>query len=163
MRRWFLGLFAVVVVVGAFVAAPASAGDAPIGRLGDTLRVQANDFTVDVTVSSVLPSDIPPGWGYPPRWPRSEVVRAQITVTAVDVPTPYSLSSRLSFRGVTQTGDQYVPRSNDAPDALQYALLNVPQGATVSGGLWWDCYRDLVSNVVLIDTMTGFHLAQWNI
>ena len=61
-----------------------------------------------------------------------------------------------SFRGVTQTGDQYVPRNTDAPDALQYALLNAPRGATVSGGVWWDCYRDLVTNVVLIDAKTGF-------
>ncbi len=163
MRRWFLGLFAVITVVGALVAPPASAGDAPIGSLGDTLRVQAADFTADVTVSSVLPSDIPPGWGYPPRWPRSQVSRAQVTVTAVDVASPASLSSRLSFRGVTQTADQYVPRSTDAPDALQYALLNAPQGATVSGGVWWDTNRDLVSNVVLIDSKTGFKLAQWNI
>jgi len=163
MRRWFLGLFAVMIAVAALVAPSASAGDAPIGRLGDTLRVQAGELTADVTVNSVLPSDIPPGWGYPPRWPRSQVYRAQVTVTAVEVPTPYSLSSRLSFRGVTQTGNQYTPRKSDAPDALQYALLNAPQGATVSGGVWWDCYEDLVSNVVLVDAKTGFHLAQWNI
>lgn len=163
MRRWFLGAFAVIAIVGALVAAPASAGETPIGALGDTLRVQTGDFTADVTVNSVLPSDIPPGWGYPPRWPRSQVTRAQVTVTVVDAPTPYFLSSRLSFRGVSQTGDQYVPRSTDAPDALQYALLNAPQGATVSGGVWWDSYRDLVTNVLLIDTKTGFKLAQWNI
>jgi hypothetical protein len=29
--------------------------------------------------------------------------------------------------------------------------------------VWWDCYRDLVSNVVLIDKKTGYHLAQWNV
>ena len=116
-----------------------------------------------MTVSSVLPSDIPPGLGLPTAVAASEVSRAQVSVTAVDVPNPYSLSSRLSFRGVTQTGDQYVPRSSDAPDALQYALLNAPQGATVSGGVWWDCYRDLVTNVVLIDVKTGLRLAQWNI
>lgn len=163
MRRWFLGLFVVMVVAGALVAPPASAGETPIGRLGDTLRVEAGNIVADVTVNSVVPSDIPPGWGYPPRWPRSQVYRAQITVTAVETPTPASMSSRLSFRGVTQTGDQYVPRSTDAPDALQYALLNAPQGATVSGGVWWDCYRDLVSNVVLTDVKTGFRLAQWNL
>jgi hypothetical protein len=163
MRRWFLGLLAVTVAAGALVAPPASADDTPIGHLGDTLRVQDSNITADVTVSSVLPSDIPPGWGYPPRWPRSQVYRAQIAVTAIDVPAPYSMSSRLSFRGLTQTGDQYEPRSNDAPDALQYALLNAPQGATASGGVWWDCYRDLVSNVVLIDAKTGARLAQWNL
>ncbi len=30
----------------------------------------------------------------------------------------------------------------------------------VHGGVWWDCYRDLVSNVVLVDKETGIHLAQ---
>jgi hypothetical protein len=29
--------------------------------------------------------------------------------------------------------------------------------------VWWDCYRDLVSNVVLVDKITGQHLAQWNV
>ena len=40
MRRWFLGLFAVMVVAGALVAPPASAGETPIGSLGDPLRVR---------------------------------------------------------------------------------------------------------------------------
>jgi len=67
------------------------------------------------------------------------------------------------FKGVTPTGDAYEPRNTDAPDALQYAMQNVPAGATVAGGVWWDCYRDLVSNVVLVDRKTGIHLAQWNV
>ena len=41
--------------------------------------------------------------------------------------------------------------------------MNAPPGSTVSGGVWWDCYRDLVSNVVLLDKITGQHLAQWNV
>lgn len=163
MRRWFLSVFAAMILAAAFVAPPASAGDSPIGRLGDTLRIQAGELTADVTVSSVLPSDIPPGFGNPPRWPRWQVYRVQVSVTPVEVPTPYALSSRLSFRGVTQTGEQYIPRATDAPDALQYALLNAPAGATVSGGVYWDVNRDLVTNVVLIDAKTGFHLAQWDI
>ena len=162
MRRWFVGLFSVMVLAAAFVAPPALANDSPIGHLGDTLRVTDGDIVADVTVLNVLPSDIPPGWGYPPRWPRSEVVRAQVAVTAVQVPASYSLS-KLAFHGVTQTGDSYVARNTDAPDALRHALLNVPQGSTVGGSLWWDCYRDLISNVVLIDPMSGSHLAQWNI
>jgi hypothetical protein len=28
--------------------------------------------------------------------------------------------------------------------------------------VYWDCYRDLVTNVVLIDKKTGVRLAQWN-
>lgn len=163
MRRWFVGLLSVIVLIGALVAPPASAGDTPIGHIEDTLRVTDGNIVADVTVVNVLPSDIPPGFGNPPRWPRQEVWRAQITVTAVSAPAPFSIGSKFTFRGVTQTGDAYVARNTDAPDALQYALLNAPKGATVSGGVFWDVYRDLVSNVVLIDAKTGYHLAQWNL
>jgi Domain of unknown function (DUF1942) len=165
MRRWLSGLFAVIVLAGILAASPAAAEDTPIGRLGDTLRVTDSQgrIVADVTVVNVLPSDIPPGWGYPPRWPRQEVWRAQVTVHSVSAPTPASMAAKFSFRGLTQTGDAYVARNNDAPDALQYALLHAPPGATVSGGVWWDVYRDLVSNVVLMDAKTGYRLAQWDL
>jgi hypothetical protein len=39
----------------------------------------------------------------------------------------------------------------------------MPAGATATGGVWWDFYRDLVSIVVLIDKVTGLHLGQWNV
>ena len=29
--------------------------------------------------------------------------------------------------------------------------------------MFWDCYRDLVSTVVLINPRTGEHLAQWDL
>jgi hypothetical protein len=91
------------------------------------------------------------------------VWRAQVTVHPIQVPTPYAQAITYSFRGVTPTGDAYEMRNTDAPDALQAALANAPAGSTVSGGVWWDCYRDLISNVVLIDKITGEHLAQWNV
>src|ERR1700739_1953899 len=163
MRRWLVGFFSVMVFAAAFVAPSASAGDAPIGRLGDTLRVTDGTIVAHVTVGNVLPPDTPPGWGYPPRWPRSEVWRAQIAVTAVAVPSAHSMAPKFAFHGNTETGDSYVARNTDAPDALQYALLNAPQGSTVAGGVWWDCYRDLVSNVVLIDAKTGERLASANL
>jgi hypothetical protein len=164
MHRWLVGLLAVMAaIVGALLAPPASAADAPIGRLGDTLRVEYSGVTADVTVVNLLPSDVPPGFGYPPRPPRREVWRAQVIVTAVKVPNPFIMAMKFTFRGVTPTGDAYLARTSDAPDALQYALQNTQQGSTVSGGVWWDCYRDLVSNVVLIDPQTGYHLAQWNV
>ena len=84
-------------------------------------------------------------------------------VHAVKMPVPYAMGLSFVFKGVTPTGDAYEPRNSDAPDALQYAIQNVPAGATVNGGVWWDCYRDLVSNVVLVDKVTGFHLEQWNL
>jgi hypothetical protein len=125
--------------------------------------VQSDDMIADVTVSAVAPSDIPPGWGYPPRWPHQLVERAQVTVHPVQVPNPYMLSIVFQFRGVTPTGDAYEPRNTDAPDALQYPLQNAPQGSTLTGAVFWDAYRDPVSNVVLINKQNGEHLGQWNL
>jgi hypothetical protein len=163
MRRWFALLLATMVTVTAIMAAPASAATAPIGRLGDTLQVKFEGLIADITVHSVDPSPIQPGFGYPPRPPRNQVWRAWITVHPIQVPTPYAQAITYSFRGVTATGDAYEPRNTDAPDALQYVLTNAPAGSTVSGAVFWDCYRDLVSNVVLVDKITGEHLAQWNV
>ena len=163
MRRWFVLLLAVMATVAGISVAPAQAATAPIGRLGDTLQVKLKGLVADITVHSVDPSPIPPGFGYPPRPPRNQVWRAWITVHPIQVPTPYAQAITYSFRGVTATGDAYEPRNTDAPDALQHALTNAPAGSTVSGAVFWDCYRDLVSNVVLIDKVTGEHLAQWNL
>ena len=163
MRRWFVVLIAAVAAVAGLTAVPASAAPTPIGRLGETLQVKFKGLVADVTVVSLAPSPIPPGFGYPPRPPRQQVWRAQVTVHPIQVPTPYAQAITYQFRGVTATGDSYEPRNTDAPDALQYALINAPAGSTVSGGVWWDCYRDLITNVVLLDKITGVHLAQWNV
>jgi hypothetical protein len=163
MRRWFVLLTAALVAIAGLIAVPASAAPSPIGRLGDTLQVQFKGLVADVTVHSVDPSPVPPGFGYPPRPPRHQVWRAWVTVHPIQVPTPYAQAITYQFRGVTATGDSYEPRNTDAPDALQYALNNAPAGSTVSGAVFWDCYRDLVSTVVLLDKITGEHLAQWNV
>ena len=163
IASWFALLFAALTISGAALAAPATAGDSPIGRLGETLRVELMGVVADVTVHDILPSDVPPGFGYPPRAPRYQVYRANVTIHVVQTPAPYAIGIAFVFKGVTPTGDAYEPRNSDAPDALQYTALNMPAGATADGGVWWDCYRDLVSNVVLIDKKTGFHLAQWNV
>lgn len=164
MRSW-LSTALMMLTLSALLATapPAGAVDAPIGHIGDTLRVQANGIDADVTVAAPVPSEIPPGFGYPPRWPRQQVYSAAVTVHARTVPNPAAMAMVFSFRGVTPTGDAYLPRNSDAPDALQYALQNAPQGATVGGRVFWDCYRDLVSTVVLINPRTGEHLAQWNL
>ncbi|BBZ61156.1 hypothetical protein [Mycolicibacterium monacense] len=162
MRRLLMLLTAMIVAAG-LTAAPAGAVDSPIGRIGQPLRVQFKGLIADVTVVSVEPSPIPPGFGYPPRPPRNQVWRANVVVQPIKVPVPYAMAITFQFRGVTPTGDAYEPRNTDAPDALQAALTNAPPGSTVSGGVWWDCYRDLVSNVVLVDKITGEHLAQWNL
>jgi hypothetical protein len=163
MRRWFVLLVAMLAVAAGLTAAPASAVDAPIGRLGETLRVQFKGLVADVAVTSIDPSAVPPGFGYPPRAPRYQVYRANVTITPVQLPTPFAMGITFQFRGVTPTGDAYEPRNSDAPDALQYGIQAAQVGRTFSGGVWWDCYRDLVSNVVLIDKITGEHLAQWNV
>ena len=163
MRRWFVLLVAMLAVAAGLTAAPASAVDAPIGRLGETLRVQFKGLVADVAVTSIDPSPVPPGFGYPPRAPRYQVYRGNVTITPVSLPTPFAMAITFQFRGVTPTGDAYEPRNSDAPDALQYGMQAAQVGRTFTGGVWWDCYRDLVSNVVLIDKITGEHLAQWNV
>ena len=46
---------------------------------------------------------------------------------------------------------------------LDNVIVNAPQGSIVRGEVYWDAYRDRVSNVVLSDKKTGQHLAQWNL
>lgn len=172
-QRWL------VVVSGALVAAAsvtvaggaaprAHAGDAPIGHVGDTLRVDTGTYVADVTVSGVGPCDPPPGFGYTRSgtykgFPGSTVERADVTVRAIRVPNPFVMATDFAFDGVTPFADAYVPRASDAPDALDNVLVNAPNGAVVRGGVYWDAYRDPVSNVVLLDKKTGYHLAQWNL
>lgn len=163
MRRWLVLLTAVLATFAGVAAPSASAAEIPIGRLGDTLRVEYEGLVADVSVNNIAPSPPPPGFGYPPRAPRYQVFRADITVTPVKVPTPYAMAITFSFRGVTPTGDAYESRNSDAPDALQHMMQNAVAGQTFTGGVWWDCYRDLVSNVVLLDKITGIRLAQWNV
>ncbi len=163
MRRSFALLIATLAALGGLLAPPASAATIPIGRLGEPLRVEFKGLAADVTVNNILPSPVPPGFGYPPRAPRYQVFRADITITPVQVPTPYAMAITFQFRGVTPTGDAYEPRNSDSPDALQYGMQTARVGQPFSGGVWWDCYRDLVSNVVLLDKITGTRLAQWNV
>ena len=163
MRRSLALLIATLAAFGGLLAPPASAATIPIGRLGEPLRVEFKGLAADVTVNNILPSPVPPGFGYPPRAPRYQVFRADITITPVQVPTPYAMAITFQFRGVTPTGDAYEPRNSDSPDALQYGMQTARVGQPFSGGVWWDCYRDLVSNVVLLDKITGTRLAQWNV
>ena len=83
--------------------------------------------------------------------------------STINSPQTRCFRAVFQFRGVTPTGDAYEPRNSDAPDALQFGMANAQVGQTFSGGVWWDCYRDLVSNVVLLDKLTGIRLAQWNV
>lgn len=167
MRRWFSTVLAMLVAAALGMAAPllptAAAADIPIGRIGDTLRVQYGDLVADVTVGTIVPSEIPPGFGYPPRPPRHQVWKAQVVVQAVRVPNPYAMATSFVFNGVTPTGDAYRPRNSDGPEGLMNNLRNAPEGATVAGFVYWDCYRDLVTNVVITDKKSGIRLAQWNV
>jgi hypothetical protein len=164
MRRCLVVL--VTVIAATLVGLPrASAGDAPIGHLGDTLRVDTGKYMV----SSVQPVDPPPGFGYnrvgiPVKsFPNSAVMRADVAIHAIRVPTAYQMLTDFTFDGVTPFGDAYKSRASDAPDALNAALANAPTGSIVRGGVYWEAYRDPVSIVVLLDKKTGYHLAQWNL
>lgn len=173
MHRWLVALVALFIPIAATtaVAAPAPTRDAPIGALGQTLRVEYNDpafgkIVADVTVHDVLPVDEPPGWGWngSPRWrAQGAPWRAGVTVHTISAPNPYSMSVAFTFDGVTPGADAYVSKHTDAPDSLENLLTNAPTGATVDGGVFWDVYRGLVTNVVLLDKTNGAHLAQWNL
>jgi hypothetical protein len=91
------------------------------------------------------------------------VDRADVTVRSIRVPNPFIMATTFSFDGVTPFADAYKPRASDTPDALDNVLVNAPNGAIIRGGVYWDAYRDPVSNVVLLDKKTGQHLAQWNL
>ncbi|MGV9797176.1 hypothetical protein ACWDTP_03850 [Mycobacterium sp. NPDC003449] len=167
MRRWLVFLVSVLTAF-AGVAAPqaAAAGGTPIGRIGDTLRVDFEGVVADVTVHDVLASEVPPGWGWngSPRWrAQGSPWRAPVTVTTIKAPNPYAMALGFAFNGVTPYADAYAPKHTDAPNALEAALRNAPPGATVNGDVYWDVYRALVTNVVLINPQTGTHLAQWNL
>jgi hypothetical protein len=166
MRRWFVLLIALLAALG-LVAPTAYAEGSPIGNLHDTLRVEYKGIVADVTVHDVLPVDPPPP-GYAatgsPRWiNQGGPWKAVITIHVIQTPTPFAMAKSFSFNGVTPYADAYAPKSTDAPDALQNALLNAPPGATVNGAVYWQVYRALVTNVVLLDPKSGEHLAQWNI
>lgn len=178
MPRWLTVLVTVAVTAAALTsggttaeALPNTIPDAPIGMLGDTLRVEYQDetygrFVADVTVHDIAPTEIPPGWGWQgaPRWrAQGGPWRANVTVTAIEVPNPYIMAASMTLNGVTPGGDSYVSRHTDDPTELDIVLGNVPQGATVHGGVFWDVYRGLVTNVLLLSRKTGTHLAQWNI
>lgn len=169
MYRWFallVGILTIATVGLGPAAAPAAAEGTPIGNLGDTLRVDYMGIVADVTVHDVLPTDPPPGYAPTgsPRW-RNEggPWRAGVTVHTVQTPTPYAQALAFSFNGVTPFADAYAPKRTDAPDALDTALLNAPAGATVNGNVYWQVYRAGVTNVILLDPVTGQHLAQWNL
>ena len=164
IRRWFVVL-AALAVTGGLTAAPANAETA-IGNLGDTLRVNFKGIVADVTVHDVVPSEVPPGWGWngSPRWrAQGGPWKAPITIHTIAAPNPYQMALSFSFTGVTPYADAYASKHTDAPDALDNALRNAPPGSTVDGAVYWDVYRGLVTNVVLFNPQSGEHLAQWNI
>lgn len=164
--RWLTSVVAAMVILAGFTAPAASADLNPIGNLGDTLRVEFKGIVADVTVRDVLPTDPPPGYAPTgsPRW-RYEggPWKSNVTVHVIEAPNPFITSIAFAFNGVTPYADAYAPKATDAPDALQYALQNAPPGSTVNGAVYWQVYRGLVTNVVLLNPQTGLHLAQWNI
>lgn len=164
-------VLATLMFPGTADATPTTTVEAPIGRIGDTLRIQFEDeafgmVIADVTVHDVMPAEIPPGWGSngAPRWrAQGAPWRANVTVHPIQAPNAYVMAAAATFNGVTPGADAYVAKHTDAPDTLDLALTNAPAGSTVNGGVFWDVYRGLVTNVVMLSRTTGIHLAQWNL
>ena len=101
-----------------------------------------------------------------PRAPSYQVRgSAQITVHADrrrPIRTPMAIA--FPFNGVTPYGRRL--RAKQHRRTRRAAVRAAERAAGGDGQrrrVWWDCYRALVSNVVLLDTLTGQHLAQWNI
>ena len=167
MRRCFVVLVALLAVAAGLTASPASAEGSPIGNIGDTLRVNFKGIVADVTVHDVLPVDPPPP-GYTangsPRWiNQGGPWKAPITIHTIAAPTPFAMAVAFTFSGVTPYADAYASKHTDAPDELERVLTNAPPGSTVDGAVYWQVYRALVTNVVLLNPQTGEHLAQWNL
>jgi len=99
-----------------------------------------------------------------PRWiNQGGPWKAPVTVHTIAAPNPFAMALAFTFNGVTPYADAYVSKHTDAPDSLESALRNAPPGATVDGAVYWQVYRALVTNVVLLNPQTGEHLAQWNL
>ena len=111
VRTWFAVLLtSLTVAVAVGIAPPATAAVTPIGNLGETLRVEFDDFVADVTVHDVLAVPVPPGWGWngSPRWrAQGGPWRAGVTVHVISAPNPYKLSIATTFSGVTPYADAY--------------------------------------------------------
>ncbi|MGB8407733.1 MAG: hypothetical protein WCE30_27075 [Mycobacterium sp.] len=162
--RRLAGVLGTLVAVAALLAPPASA-DTVIGNLGDTLRVNYESIVADVTVHDVVPSDVPPGWTWSGsyRWrAQGGPWKANVTVHVIKAVNPYQLATAFTFYGVTPYADAYVSKHTTDPDALETQLLNAPPGSTVNGVVYWDVYKGLVTNVVLLNPATGTHIGQWN-
>jgi hypothetical protein len=152
-----LGITATLVCV---LAPTASAvGNAPIGKLGDTLRVNDGAIIADFTLIDVQPTFLQDGM-LPSR---GIIWRADMSVHVIKVPTPYVMAIGITYSGVTPFGDAYISQHSDAPDGLENVLINAPQGSTVNGAVFFDVYRDPMTNVIVRSAKTGDHLAQWNL
>jgi hypothetical protein len=73
------------------------------------------------------------------------------------------MAASTTFNGVTPGGDAYVAKHTDDPTTLDALLTNAPAGSTVTGGVYWDVYRGLVTHVTMLSRNTGLRLAQWNL
>lgn len=163
--RRLAALLSALASVAALLAPPAAA-EAQIGNLGDTLHVNFDGIVADVTVHDVVPADVPPGWTWSgsPRWrAQGSPWKADVTVHVTQAANANQLATAFTFDGVTPYADAYQSKHTADPNALEAQLLNAPPGSTVNGVVYWDVYRALVTNVVLLNPATGTHLAQWNI
>jgi hypothetical protein len=170
MRRFCAVMITTLVaVLGAAFAPVAGATPdedrvTPLGRIGDTLRVQYQNIVADVTVHDLVPVPLPAGTDPPTQPGRNNFYRAQVTVQAVRTPTPYAMARQFTFTGVAPGADGYIAEHTDNPDALlEYQLTRAPQGSTVTGGVYFDAYRQPIRWIVLREVRSGIHLGQWTL
>lgn len=163
MRVWFAVMFGIMTMLAGVLAPSATAvGDAPIGKLGDTLRIDYSGIVADVTLTGVEPTFLQDGMAL--NRTRGIIWRANMTVHAITVPNPFVMALKFTYSGVaSSSGDAYISKHSDAPDGLENVLRNAPQGFTVSGAAFFDVYRGPLSNIVVRNPQTGVHLAQWNL
>jgi hypothetical protein len=160
MRGWLAIVGGVVTTLALTLAPTASAvGDAPIGKVGDRLRVDLGDTVADFTLNDVQPTFLQDGM-LPSR---GIIWRADMTVHVIKAPTPFDMAIAITYSGVTPFADAYLSVHSAAPDGLENVLTNAPAGSTVSGAVFFDVYRDPMSNVIVRSKKSGDHLAQWNL
>ncbi len=131
-RSWFAVLLtSLTAAVAIGIAPPSAAAVTPIGNLGETLRVEFEDFVADVTVHDVLPAPVPPGWGWngSPALARAERPVARqcdgarhLRTQSVQAGAVHHLQRRDPY------ADAYSSKHTDAPDVLEKVLLNAPPG-----------------------------------
>ena len=100
------------------------------------------------------PSDVPPGFGYPPRAPATRCIAPTSSFTPSSA-RPVRHGHLVRLQGCHADGRRVRAKEHRCPRRAAVRDAKRARRRNRRGGVWWDCYRDLVSNVVLVDKKTG--------